>query len=264
VTSIKRKLAGCSAVLLCGIASTVATAQGFYNDRTCFTFNRAVELPGGRTLQPGKYVFRLVDSSEGRHIVQVLSENETKTFATILAVEPSEAIIVVGEAPAKAPQPIRYWYHSGRTVGAIDYAFVYPKDQATRIAKATNQRVLMADANANDVEAMMRAQVRTVDPNGAVAEYRENVRPQARSTSAAATTREEKTPVQEAFNAARSERPEVAGVQMLTLIGLTFLLGAALVTLRVHSRAHPRPLERPLEQLGALKASRELRWSEYR
>lgn len=264
MTSLKRRLAGCGAVLLCGIASTVATAQRFSEYKTYFTFNRAVELPGGSTLQPGKYVFRLVDSSTGRHIVQVLSENETKMFATILAVEPREAVIVVGETPANAPQPIRYWYHSGPTVGPSGYEFVYPKDQATRIANVTNQHVLMTDANVNDADAMMRAQVRTVDPNGAVAEYRETVRPQAGSTSAAATTREQKTPVQEAFDAVRSERPEVAGVQLLTLIGLTFLLGAALVTLRVHSRANPRPLERPLEQLGALKASRGLRWSEYR
>lgn len=262
MTSGKRMLAGCGAVLLCGITYTVATAQGFCNHKTYFTFGRSVELPGGVTLQPGKYVFRLADSSADRHILQVLNEHETKMFATILAVEPSEAVIVVGETPANTPQPIRYWYHSGRTVGPTGYEFVFHKDQATRIAKATNRHVLVTDAPANDANAMMRAPVRTVDPNGATAEYREDVRPPVRSTSPAAITREQKT-LQKGFDVARTERPEVAGVQSLTLIGLT-LLGAVLVARRVHNGASPRPSERPLEQLGALEASGEGRWSEYR
>jgi len=125
----------------------------------------------------------MIDSSTDRHIVQVLNENETKMLATILAVEPSNAVIVVGETPANAPQPIRYWYQSGRTLsaGAMDCEFVYPRDQATRIAKSHQPRCPDVDTNASDIEGMMRGHLRTVDPNGAVAEYRGNVRPQARS-----------------------------------------------------------------------------------
>jgi hypothetical protein len=232
VTSLKKVLIGGGAVLL-WMMFTVPSAPGFYNYKTYFTFDRSVELPGGRTLPPGKYVFRLADSSEGRHIVHVLSEDERKMFATIFAVEPREAVIVVGETPANAPQPIRYWYHSERSVGPIGYEFVYPEDQAIRIANVTNQHVLMADSKVNDADAMMRAQVRTVDPKGTAAKYRDNVRPQARSTPAAATIRERTTPVQEGFDAARSERLVMAGVPLLPLIGLT-LLGAALVALRGH------------------------------
>lgn len=227
-------LAGSGAVLLCGMAYTVATAQGSH--KTYFTFSRSVELPGGITLEPGKYVFRLADSSASRYIVQVLNEHETRIFATMLAVEPSdEAVIMFGETPASAPQPIRYWYHSGRTVGPIGYELVYPRDQATRIANATNQHVLMTDAPVNEARAMTRAQVRTMDPNGATAEYRENVRPQVRSTYPAATTGEQRTPAREGVDAAPAELPEVAGIQSLVLIGLTFF-GAALVALRVHNR----------------------------
>jgi hypothetical protein len=254
MTSLERILAGGGALLLCGMVCTAATAQGFYNHTTRFTFSRSVELPGGRTLQPGKYVFRVADSSANRHIVQVLSEDEMKMFATILAVEPREAVIVVGETPANDPQPIRYWYQSGRTVAPIGYEFVYPKDQATQVAKVTNQQILMMDANVNDADAMMRAPMRRVDPKGAVAEYQENVRPQARSTSPAAIPRQQKTPEQEWLDVARTELPEGAGVQSLTLIGLT-VLGVALLAVQLHSRASPRPSERPLEQLGALKAS---------
>ena len=244
MTPIQRMLAGCGAVLLGGIAYAAVSAQGFYDYRTYFTVNRAVELPGGRTLQPGKYVFRQVNSSADRHIVQVLDEDEVKVFATILAVEPRDEALIFADAPASAPRPIRYWYHSRRAVGPLGYEFVYPKEQATRIANVTNQRVLMTDTNVTDGYAMIRAQVRTVDPNGRSAVYRETVRPQTRSTSAAVITRDEGTPVLERFDVARTGRWIVAAVQSLTLIGVT-MLGAALVALRLHSRASRWSPERP-------------------
>lgn len=243
VTSFKRLLAaGCGAVLLCGIVYASAAAQGFNNSKTAFTFNRAVELPGGRTLQPGKYVFRLVDSSAGRHIVQVLDEDETTVLATILAVDPREEAVILGDTPATAARPIRYWYHSGREVGPIGYEFVYPKDQANRIANMTHQRVLMMEADVNDAEGMMRARLQTVDPNRAVAEYREHTPPQARTTSAAATSRELNPPGPVRSADVRTESPQLAGVESVTLIGLTLLGVALLVALRVHNRTSPRPL----------------------
>jgi hypothetical protein len=257
VTLLKRIIAGCGAVLLCGTAYAAASVQGFYDYKTYFTFNRLVELPGGRTLQPGKYVFRLIDSSSGRHIVQVLDEKETKRFATILAVAPRNEAVIFADTPDNAPRPIRYWYHSERTAGPIGYEFVYPEDQATRIASMTNQRVLMMDADVKDVDAMMRAQVRTVGPNRAAAKYRESVGPLARSASLAAAATGRETSAQKGFDIGRTKRSEVAGVQSVTLIGLTLLGGAALVALRVHRIVSRRPLERPLEQLGAPKSSRE-------
>jgi hypothetical protein len=240
MTSFKRMFARGGAALLCGIVCTVATAQGFYSDRTLFTFSRSVELPGGITLEPGKYVFRLVDSSANRHIVQILNEYETQIVATVQAVEASDdAVVVFGDTPANAPRPIRYWYQAGGTVDPIGYEFVYPKEQAIRIANTTNQHVLMTDGPASDAGAMARAQVRKMDPNGATAEHREGVRPQAGSTSPAAVTRERKTSVPEG---ASTELRKVAGVQSFTILGLT-LLGVAVVAVRVHSHAHPRRLE---------------------
>lgn len=239
VMPLKGMFAACGAVLLCAIASATVNAQYSDDYRSTFTFSRVVELPGGRTLQPGKYVFRRVDSLAGRYILEVLDEDETKTLATIVAVDPSdEAVIMFGETPANTPQPIRYWYHSARSGGPIGYEFVYPKEQATRIAKATNQRVLMTDEPANDSDAMIRADVSAVNPNGAITDYRENVLRQA-----------EKTTGEEGFSVAT-----VASVQPLTLIGLV-ALGTVLVVVRVQRHSRPRLLERPLEQLGALSAS---------
>lgn len=245
VTPSKRVLTGCGSVLLCGVVCASATAQDFYNYKTSFTFDREVELPGGRTLQPGTYLFRLVDSSATRYIVQVLDTHETHVFATMLAVEPRDETVIFGDAPINAPRPIRYWYHAGDGVRPIGYEFVYPTDQATRIANVTQQRVLMTDVNVHDVDARMRVRVRTVDPNGAVADYREHIRPRVRSTYAAATSRELDTPVSDRSDVARTEPPPLAAVQSITLMTLT-LLGAALAALHVHRRTSPRPLERPL------------------
>lgn len=56
-----------------------------WNKKTVVTFNRPVELPG-IVLPAGKYVFKLLDSSSDRHIVQVFNADESKIFATILAI----------------------------------------------------------------------------------------------------------------------------------------------------------------------------------
>ena len=222
----KTMFAVCSVVMLCAIADAVVSAQDFYDHKSRFTFNRIVELPGGRTLQPGKYVFRRADSVADRHILQVLDQDETEILATIMAVEPGdEAVIMFGETPADAPQPIRNWYHSGRTAGPVGYEFVYPKDQAARIAKATNQRVLMTDVPANDADAMMRARVRTVDPNGAITAYRENPSSQA-----------QKTLGEDRFDVAK-----LARVLLFTLISLVSL-GTVLVAVWVQRHSKPRLL----------------------
>lgn len=175
-------------------------------------------------------------------------------FGTILAVDPRDETVIFGDAPITAPRPIRYWYHSGRRLRSIGYEFVYAKDQARRIANMTHQHVLMTDVNVHDIDAMMRAPVRTVDPNGAVAEYREHTRSQVRSTSAADTSRELDTPASQRSDGARTKLLRLTAVQSVTLITLT-LLGAGLVALRVHSRSSPRPLERVLEHSECARSS---------
>jgi hypothetical protein len=223
VTSFTRLvLAGCGVALWCGIASEAAEAQKFHDHKTDFIIDRIVELPGGRTLQPGKYVFRVVDSSAGRRIVQVLDEHEAQILATVLAVEPTQGVIVVGETPANVPQPIRSWYPSRSTGGPIGYEFVYPKPQATRIALMTNRHVVMSDGDMSDADAMMRARVETVEPNDIPAEPRDIVRSQ-----------------------------ELPTLLLATLIGLTVLgLGVAVIVLRFHHHVRPRPLGPSVDQLG--------------
>jgi hypothetical protein len=233
MTSFRRILTTFGAALLCGIVYTAATGHAFYNYKTSFTFIRGFELPGGIRLQPGKYTFRLADSSANRHIVEVFDEHETRKFATILAVDPTnEAVVMFGETPANVPQPIRFWYHSGRTVGPIGYEFVYPRNQAARIVTATNQHVLMTDAPLNDADAMKVAQVYILGPSGAAAEFQESIPMRASlppSAASAGAALQQTRPVRQGFNLARSDLPEGTTFRLLIgLIGL-LLLGATLV-----------------------------------
>jgi hypothetical protein len=148
-----------------------ATAQDFNtNERTYLTFSSAVELPGV-TLQPGTYLFRLADSQSNRHIVQVFSQDEKQVHATILAV-PAERLEVTGETvvtfreTGEAAMPaVQYWYYPGDRIG---HEFVYPKDQAMRIAQRTGQNVLSMEGDV----ASSGTTVSSMGPDGRVTEWK--------------------------------------------------------------------------------------------
>ena len=55
------------------------------------TFSGPIEIPGvhltgWKVLPAGTYVFKVLDSQSDRHIVQILSKDETDVYATILAI----------------------------------------------------------------------------------------------------------------------------------------------------------------------------------
>lgn len=169
--SFRRCLAVFGIVLTYAMASE-AEARNF-KDETFVAIDRIVELPGGRTLLPGNYTFRVVEAAAGRYIVQVLTADDDSVLTTILAVEPGQAMIVVGETPASVPQPVRYWYRPRGTVGPVGYEFVYPRAQAMRIARMTNRYVLTTDSAMNNRDAMMQAEVRAIEPQTSAVAYRE-------------------------------------------------------------------------------------------
>ena len=54
------------------------------------TFSGPVEIPGVHlkgwaVLPAGTYVFKILDSTSDRHIVQIFNKEETEIYATILA-----------------------------------------------------------------------------------------------------------------------------------------------------------------------------------
>src|SRR5271154_6037253 len=98
-----------------------------WNQKTVFTFNVPVEIPG-QVLPAGTYVFKLLNSPSDRHIVQVFSKDETRLLDTFLAIpdyrlKPSDKpIIKFEERPAGSPEAVKAWFFPGKNYG---HAFVY-------------------------------------------------------------------------------------------------------------------------------------------
>jgi hypothetical protein len=133
-----------AALMLVGtLARDVSAQQPDTHDRTIMTFSAAVELPRLR-LEPGTYVFRLADTSS-RNVIQVLSRDEMEVLGQWLFV-PAERQEVTGdtvvtfrETSAGAMPAIQFWFYPGEKIGK---EFIYPKDQALRIAQRTGVSVL--------------------------------------------------------------------------------------------------------------------------
>ena len=115
-----------------------------WDQLTYFTFSAPVEIPGV-ALPAGTYMFKLADADASRKVVRVLSKDGSKVYATFFTI-PEERLtptdkpmVTFGETPAGTPEAIKAWFYPGDTLG---HEFVYPKDQAERIAAATHQPVL--------------------------------------------------------------------------------------------------------------------------
>ena len=161
-------IAACAALALTAVAAGAQTTQ----DRTTFvTFSGPVSIPG-KTLPAGTYTFRLADSQTDRHIVQVLEKDSQKLIATMLAVPADRAeadgdpVVTFKETPSDQPPAVRYWYYAGERAGN---EFVYPKDQAIMIARATGESVMSIDSSASSVDDMKKAEMSRVTGTEAAA-----------------------------------------------------------------------------------------------
>ena len=136
----------CGIAVLCLLSSGVASAQP-QNKKTTVTFSAPFEVPGvgAQVLPAGTYVFRLMDSLTDRHIVQILSRDETHLYSTIIAIPnyrlkaTDKTVMTFAERTAGTPQAIRAWFYPGDLMGQ---EFVYPKSRALALAAMTHQPVL--------------------------------------------------------------------------------------------------------------------------
>ena len=77
----------------------------------------AIEIPGDVVL-PVR-IFKLLDSSSNRHIVQIFNQDQTHIYVTILAIPnwrlsvTDKTVMTFGERVAGEPQAIRSWFLSG-------------------------------------------------------------------------------------------------------------------------------------------------------
>src|SRR4029077_2838146 len=108
-------------------------------------------LPGVANVPAGTYTFRLADPSTPGRVGRGLDKNTGKDFAMFLTMSdhrmtPTEKpVVMFSESPAGSPPAVKAWFYPGETDG---YEFVYPKDQAMKVAQQTHQPVLTtADAS---------------------------------------------------------------------------------------------------------------------
>lgn len=135
------------AVALLALTTAPAVAQTL-DKRVIFDFSGPFTLPG-RTLPPGKYLFRTPDIAGGRSLVQVMSSDGTKIYGTFFAipayrpVAPEKPEVRFMETPATMTHAVRTWWYPGDSTG---FEFIYPKEQARLLAKGAGHSVLTTTA----------------------------------------------------------------------------------------------------------------------
>jgi hypothetical protein len=154
-------------------AATSASAQDSNVDqRTYLTFSGPVQMPGV-TLPGGKYVFKLAPTAL-HNVMQVFDGEEKRIIGQWFFVpvertseELSRAdgkpVVMFREMPEGVTPAVHYFFYPTDLRGK---EFIYPKDQALKIAAATRETVL---ATETDAAKGGEAHVFKVEPSGATA-----------------------------------------------------------------------------------------------
>ena len=231
-----------AAAIVTTMSAAPADAQGNFNRRTEFTFNQAVEVPGA-TLPPGTYIFRIMQSESTRHVMEITAKDSTNKnyghFITVSVERPKpaeKAELRFLETPAGQPAGVRTWWYPGERTGR---EFVYPRAQATKLAKATNQDVLTTQAADNGNAQKSDADLAYVSPSGEVRavtdEEIERAVTAAANTPPVGASAPARAPAQEGTSAAntRTRLPKTATpLAGIALMGLMSLFTAAAVRAR--------------------------------
>jgi LPXTG-motif cell wall-anchored protein len=132
---------GALAVIGVGLLGTVLVPKAHadtWDKKTIVTVNEPV-IAGDKVLQPGTYVWKLLDSQSNRHIVQIFDRDQRYLENTILAI-PNYRLRPAGksqfafwETPAGVPKAVRAWFYPGDNFGQ---EFAYPKKLVAQLAAA--------------------------------------------------------------------------------------------------------------------------------
>ena len=138
-----------SILLLAGTSLLVLGSRAALADeawRSPLTIGEPTEIPGS-VLEPGKYMVKVLDTNKPRMVVQFMNAEETKVFATVMAVpsyrpKSSEDLEFTYFQRAEGyPQALKTWFYPANYFGI---EFVYPKAEALRIAEVRHEEVYAA------------------------------------------------------------------------------------------------------------------------
>jgi hypothetical protein len=117
------------------------------NQLTYLTISAPVEIPGV-VLPAGTYMFRLFSPSEESSVVQVLSKDGSKLYATFPTIPvrrqrvTAQPVVRLEKAEPQGLEAVASWFYPDETVG---HKFVYPKAEARMIAAANHSTDHRAD-----------------------------------------------------------------------------------------------------------------------
>ena len=116
----------CGVALAAGLAMLARADE--WNKRTIVTVNQPIQV-SEKLLEPGQYVFKLLDSNSDRHIVQIFNGDQTRLVDTIMAI-PNDRLTPTGdsrfafwETPPGDARALRAWFYPGDNFGQ---EFRYP------------------------------------------------------------------------------------------------------------------------------------------
>ncbi len=130
-------------LVACGIGvvgaafSPIAQADA-WNKKTLVSVNEPI-IAGNVVLEPGTYVWKLLDSPSERHVVQIFNKEENHVFTTVIAIpnyrlHPTDHTqFTFWETPAGVPKAVRAWFYPGDNFGQ---EFAFPKKLVAQLASA--------------------------------------------------------------------------------------------------------------------------------
>lgn len=135
----------CAGVALIASAFIPAANADTWNKKTIVKVDQPI-IAGNKVLDPGTYVWKLLDSPADRHIVQIFDKNEQHLETTVLSIPdynakiPEKAGFDFWETPPGVPKAVRTWYYPGARY-AEDLP--YPKKLIAQLASAAPAAVPM-------------------------------------------------------------------------------------------------------------------------
>jgi hypothetical protein len=130
------------AILLLAAAPEIFSDE--HDKKTDVTITEPLQVPGA-VLQPGTYMFILLNSSSDRHIVEIKSQDGKHLYAMMFTaaarrvVPTGKVALTFYETPQGTPKAVRQWFWPGDYDGQ---EFLYSHKQAAEITAASHQTVL--------------------------------------------------------------------------------------------------------------------------
>jgi hypothetical protein len=165
-------MSGLAAVL--GLTASRAQADE-WDKKTILTIDEPMQV-SDTLLQPGQYVFKLLDSQSDRHIVEIYNAEQTHLITTVMAIpnyriQPTgKSRFMMWETPAGNPRALRAWFYPGDNFGQ---EFPYPKHSEQTSLTQTASNTPAPPTQPPDAEPAIEPQPVTAQPE--VAERQEVV-----------------------------------------------------------------------------------------